>query len=651
MKIHVIATIFAAILLCVSLQLAAQVAINTDLSAPDNSAMLDVKSTTKGMLVPRMTLSQRNAIASPASGLMIFQTDNMPGIYVNTGSAISPSWTLSGNGNSWALSGNSGTLNSNFIGTTDNAPFNIRVNNQKAGSIDHFLQNAFFGYMAGNSTTGGGNTAMGDHTLYFNNTGFDNTAVGYAALYHNTVGNDNTATGYQSLWNTTTGSYNAAIGSGALFMNSTGSHNTACGFQALSVNGGGSDNTASGYQALNSNTTGYSNVAIGTNALHNNTTRCNLVAIGDSALYNNGIGAGVSMDAQKNTGLGSKALFSNTTGNSNTGSGFRALFSNTFGSENTANGSAALQNNTTGTFNVACGSYALLNNTTGNGNVGSGNVALYYNTTGNYNTANGFYALHYNVYGNYNTASGYYSLTSNTTGSYNVASGNQALENNHTGSYNTAIGDQAMHANTVGNWNTCIGEYTNTSVNNLAGATSLGASSITNADNKIVLGANIGGMVIGGYAPWSNLSDGWFKEDIREDVPGLAFISHLRPVTYRINTDKLQRHITAQMPDSIARHYLPTADQVEKDREYTHTGFVAQEVEASAKSIGYAFDGVNAPQNLTDNYSIAYSQFVPSLVRAVQELSAINEGLQMKNEEQDQLINQLMQRIEKLENK
>ncbi len=57
----------------------AQVAVNTDGTLPDNSAMLDVKSTSQGLLIPRMTLAQRNAIASPATGLMVFQTDNTPG--------------------------------------------------------------------------------------------------------------------------------------------------------------------------------------------------------------------------------------------------------------------------------------------------------------------------------------------------------------------------------------------------------------------------------------------------------------------------------------------------------------------------------------------------------------------------------------------
>ena len=51
-----------------------QAAINTDGSAPDNSAMLDVKSTTKGFLPPRMNASQMNAIISPQEGLVVYNT-------------------------------------------------------------------------------------------------------------------------------------------------------------------------------------------------------------------------------------------------------------------------------------------------------------------------------------------------------------------------------------------------------------------------------------------------------------------------------------------------------------------------------------------------------------------------------------------------
>lgn len=64
------------ILLCVTASYAgAQVAINTDNSAPNASAMLDIKSTSKGLLPPRLTTAQRTAIASPADGLVVYDTD------------------------------------------------------------------------------------------------------------------------------------------------------------------------------------------------------------------------------------------------------------------------------------------------------------------------------------------------------------------------------------------------------------------------------------------------------------------------------------------------------------------------------------------------------------------------------------------------
>ncbi|HEV8084210.1 MAG TPA: hypothetical protein VGP55_13470, partial [Chitinophagaceae bacterium] len=65
---------------------AQSVGINNTGTPPNPSAMLDVQSTTKGMLVPRMTLAQRTAITSPAIGLLIYQTDNSAGFYYYDGS-------------------------------------------------------------------------------------------------------------------------------------------------------------------------------------------------------------------------------------------------------------------------------------------------------------------------------------------------------------------------------------------------------------------------------------------------------------------------------------------------------------------------------------------------------------------------------------
>jgi trimeric autotransporter adhesin len=52
-------------------------------SSPENSAILDVKSATKGVLIPRMTSIQRNAISNPVKGLMVFDTDVNNFFYYN----------------------------------------------------------------------------------------------------------------------------------------------------------------------------------------------------------------------------------------------------------------------------------------------------------------------------------------------------------------------------------------------------------------------------------------------------------------------------------------------------------------------------------------------------------------------------------------
>lgn len=58
----------------------------------ENSAMLDVKSTTKGFLCPRMTEAEKDIIGSVATGMIIFQIDGESGLYINTGPADSPFW-------------------------------------------------------------------------------------------------------------------------------------------------------------------------------------------------------------------------------------------------------------------------------------------------------------------------------------------------------------------------------------------------------------------------------------------------------------------------------------------------------------------------------------------------------------------------------
>ena len=101
-------------------------------ATPNASAIVDIASTTQGMLTPRMTQTQRDAITTPATGLLVYQTDNTPGFYYYNGSA----WTTVGGISGWALTGNAGTTAANFIGTTDSQNFAIRTNNTERLTIE-----------------------------------------------------------------------------------------------------------------------------------------------------------------------------------------------------------------------------------------------------------------------------------------------------------------------------------------------------------------------------------------------------------------------------------------------------------------------------------------------------------------------------------
>ena len=96
---------FAGLLVCVvsSATFAQGVGINGTGASADVSAMLDVASTTKGFLPPRMTAMQRAAIVSPATGLLVYQSDGTVGLYYNAGTPVAPSWQLAGGGRGGAV--------------------------------------------------------------------------------------------------------------------------------------------------------------------------------------------------------------------------------------------------------------------------------------------------------------------------------------------------------------------------------------------------------------------------------------------------------------------------------------------------------------------------------------------------------------------
>ena len=94
----------------------AQTGIGT--TTPDASAKLDISSTTKGLLVPRVTSAQKTAISLPANGLLIYQTDAPSGFYVNTGTSASPAWLRVST--DWTKSGSDISFTTGNISLTGN---------------------------------------------------------------------------------------------------------------------------------------------------------------------------------------------------------------------------------------------------------------------------------------------------------------------------------------------------------------------------------------------------------------------------------------------------------------------------------------------------------------------------------------------------
>ncbi len=136
-------------LLCAAHIEAQNVGISEVAITPDASSILELRSTTRGVLIPRLALTQTTSAApvtSPATSLLVFNTatvnDVTPGFYYWSGSVWVRilSGTLPASG--WQLTGNAGTNPStNFLGTTDAQDFVIRTNNnerirvQSAGNV------------------------------------------------------------------------------------------------------------------------------------------------------------------------------------------------------------------------------------------------------------------------------------------------------------------------------------------------------------------------------------------------------------------------------------------------------------------------------------------------------------------------------------
>jgi trimeric autotransporter adhesin len=552
---------------------------------PDSSAVLDIKATNKGLLIPRMSTASINAIVNPAKGLMVYDsTLNL--LKINMGTPAAPNFQAAASSNTaWNLNGNTGiNPNTQFLGTIDIQPLNFRINNARVGELSPVTGNIFLGLGAGKPG------AISNTTI----------AIGVNALRSN---NDR--------------SFLVAIGDSALLASTTGLNNTAIGSKSLRLNTNGSDNTATGFNSLFSNISGSGNTANGASALFNNTGSSN-TAVGHQSLFANTSGG-------SNTAVGAQALAANTTAGFNTAVGRSSLSANTTGDDNTATGASSLERNTTGRSNSAFGSFALFVNSIGEKNTGIGDLALELNTTGSNNTAVGASSLISNRGGNDNIAIGVEAMRNNVNGSTNIAIGNIALDETTNSNNNVVIGFNAAGNVDLGFNNTFVGAGTDVNSTGTFNTVLLGNNARGTASNQVRLG-NTFTTSIGGFVGYSNLSDGRFKRNVKETVQGLDFIMKLRPVMYQFDIGSLDLKLN---PNSKTAETFKNA--LNENEKTMFSGFVAQEVEQAAKSIGYDFSGIDKPKNENDLYGLRYSEFVVPLVKAMQEQQQMIEELKRQN--------------------
>lgn len=646
-------------------------------TSPDASALLDMSSTGKGVLLPRMTAAQKSAIASPATGLLVYQTDGTAGFYYNGGTPAAPAWLQLSPGlaAAWSLNGNAGTNPSiNFLGTTDNQPLVFRQNNVYAGKFHYGLRNYFIGNYSGINTTAPYNIAIGDSALLANTSGYSNIAIGSGALQKSTAYSNLVAVGDSALFrnglfndgsSVNNGTKNTAVGSKALYSNTVGFGNTAVGFEAGYANGGGYNNTLIGRNAMRNgggsgaegnvavgaysldsnqnihntavgafsmrrNRTGIRNAALGHSALSNNTSGSNNVGVGYYALNNNASG-------DNNAALGNQALLANNTGHSNVGIGVSALAHSTQYSNLVAVGDSALFMN--GSFddsnpgnctrNTAVGSKALYTNAMGFGNTAVGFEAGYANGNAYNNTLIGREAMRHGggAGAEGNVAVGWLALDSNQN-FHNTALGAFSMRRNRSGINNTAVGYGALQDNGSGSSNTAIGYGAGVSnATPISNSTAIGAGAFVTQSNSVVLGTSSTNVGIGTTAPAQKLH-------VIGNICATGTIGSCSDVRYKTNLLPLTNALAAVAQLTPIYYYWKKEF---KDKGFTserQIGFAAQEVEKLYPEM---------VQTDAGGYkAVDYSRMSAVLVQAVKEQQQQIDELKRQNET-------LQERLERLE--
>lgn len=190
----------------------------------------------------------------------------------------------------------------------------------------------------------------------------------------------------------------------------------------------------------------------------------------------------------------------------------------------------------------------------------------------------------------------------------------------------TTIGDRSS---ATGQNSSAFGERANASAIN---STAIGNQSSVNTPNTMQLG-NTGLVTLNCRVALTVTSDKNYKYEIKNNVPGLDFITKLKPVTYKFDTKKLARLKNEPKQKSNNKNSA------------METGFLAQDVAKTAKEIGYNFNGIHIPEDETkDSYGISYSLFVVPLVKAVQEQQDEISSLKEKIEKLEKLVERIDKR-------
>lgn len=208
--------------LSAQIQFEQSVSIDTNGILPDASAMLHVESNAKGILIPRMSSTDRIGISSPAHGLLVYDEDSESFWYHRASG-----WIELVAGTSDKIIDTDGDTKVLVEKSMDDDLIHFDLHGTEffrmdSGRLDVLNTGGsiFIGEEAGLSDdfTNNQNIGIGRSALTENMDGYANVGIGATALFSNIDGHSNTAIGYQSLRASEQGNYNTALGYRTLYI-------------------------------------------------------------------------------------------------------------------------------------------------------------------------------------------------------------------------------------------------------------------------------------------------------------------------------------------------------------------------------------------------------------------------------------------------